>query len=609
MLRTLISHIGRYKVATILAPVFTACEVIMEVAIPFVIAYLIDEGISAGNMGNVLMYGGIMLVLAFASLAFGVLAGVFAAYASSGFARNLRDAEFEAVQTFSFSNIDRFSTAGLITRMTTDVTNIQNAFQMLVRLAIRAPFMMIASMTMAFVVSPDLSMVFLVALVVIGALIFTLMSRIVPVFREVFQKYDELNADTQENISGIRVVKSYVREEYENSRFIKAATNLYRLFVKAEGRLAFNQPIMMLGIFSSMIAISWLGAQFITFGSLTTGELTSMFSYLMSTLMSLMMLSMVFVMITMSIASARRISEVLNEKPDITNPANPVMEIPNGSIEFENVSFSYYKKDEQRRDVADLERAGGEAVLEGITLSISPGETIGIVGGTGSGKSSLVSLISRLYDVDSGSVKVGGVDVREYDLELLRDGVSVVLQNNVLFSGTILENLRWGNEDATEEECVEACEIACADNFVRSFPNGYNTYVEQGGSNLSGGQKQRLCIARALLKKPKILVLDDSTSAVDTATEASIRKGFATRIPNTTKLIISQRISSVQDADRILVLDNGRISGIGTHEELLANNTIYQEIYEMQMKSGGDFDEPESDHIPDAGFTEGGDAR
>ncbi len=598
MIRTLAGYIGKYRFATMLTPVFTTLEVFMEVAIPFVISLLIDQGINGQNMDAVIFYGVMMLVIAFVSLLFGVLAGRFAAYASAGFACNLRDAEFEKVQEYSFSNIDRFSTAGLITRMTTDVTNLQNAFQMVIRIAVRAPVTLICSVVMAFWVSPELSSVFLVALIAIGIVIMGLMLKVMPIFREVFDRYDDLNADVQENISGIRVVKSYVREEYENSKFVKAATNLYRLFVKAEGILAFNMPVMMSGIFASLVAISWIGAQLITFGDLTTGQLTSMFSYLLSGLMSLMMLSMVFVMITMSIASARRISEVLTEEPDIINPSDPIMEIPDGGIVFDHVDFTYKK-------------GSGEKTLQDISLTIEPGKTVGIIGGTGSGKSTLVSLVSRLYDVDSGSVRVGGIDVRKYDIEALRDKVSVVLQNNVLFSGTILDNLRWGDPQATEEQCVEACKIACADGFIRSFPNGYNTYIEQGGTNVSGGQKQRLCIARALLKKPKILVLDDSTSAVDTATDASIREAFATKIPDTTKLIISQRISSVQDADGIIVLDEGRVTGFDTHENLLESNRIYQEIYEMQMSAGGDFDEPEPDHLPpySEDDAEGGDAR
>ena len=574
----LFRYLGSYKKATVITPIITAAEVVLEVLIPFIIALLIDRGITAGSIQNVLLYGGLMVVMAFLSLLCGILAGKYAAYASSGFACNLRDALFTKIQTYSFSNIDKFSTAGLITRLTTDVTNLQNAFQMIIRIAVRAPFMMISSLVMAFIVNVRLSLVFLVALAVLAIILSILMVKIMPVFQEVFRKYDELNASTQENISGIRVVKAFVREKYETSRFQTAAENLYGLFVKAESMLALASPAMMLGIYGSIVAISWFGAQFIVGGTLTTGELTSMFAYLLSILLSLMILMAVFVMISMSSASAKRINEVLEETPDIVNPDEPVTAIPDGSIDFEGVSFTYRE-------------GSGEETLHDITLHIDAGETIGIIGGTGSGKSTLVSLISRLYDVGAGAVRVGGIDVRDYDLETLRDGVAVVLQKNVLFSGTILENLRWGKEDATEEECVHACELACADRFIRSFPNGYETYIEQGGTNVSGGQKQRLCIARALLKDPRVLVLDDSTSAVDTATDASIRKAFAERIPNTTKLIISQRVNSVQNADRIIVLDDGRVSGFGTHEELLTGNEIYRDIYEMQTKGGGDFDE------------------
>ncbi|MGI6221296.1 MAG: ABC transporter ATP-binding protein [Coriobacteriales bacterium] len=594
---SLTKHLGAYKKATILTPIITAAEVVLEVLIPFIIALLIDRGITAGSIQNVLLYGGLMVIMAFLSLLCGILAGKYAAYASSGFACNLRDALFTKIQTYSFSNIDKFSTAGLITRLTTDVTNLQNAFQMIIRIAVRAPFMMISSLVMAFLVNAKLSLVFLVALAVLAILLSILMVKIMPVFQEVFRKYDELNASTQENISAIRVVKAFVREKYETSRFRTAAENLYTLFVKAESLLAFAGPIMMFGIYASIIAISWLGAQFIVVGTLTTGELTSMFSYLMSILMSLMFLMMIFVMISMSTASAKRISEVLEETPDIVNPADPVTVVPSGSIDFDNVSFSY-------------KEGTGEETLHDIDLHIDAGETIGIIGGTGSGKSTLVSLVSRLYDVTAGSVRIGGIDVRDYDIEALRGGVSVVLQKNVLFSGTILDNLRWGKEDATEEECVNACKLACADGFIRAFPNGYETYIEQGGANVSGGQKQRLCIARALLKSPRVLVLDDSTSAVDTATDASIRRAFAEHIPDTTKLIISQRVASVQNADRIVVLDNGRVSGFGTHEELLEGNEIYRDIYETQTKGGGDFDEPHAEMVHEAyrdGAMEGGD--
>lgn len=579
MIKTLLAQIRQYRTASLLAPLFTGLEVLMEVLIPFVTASIIDKGIEAGDLGQVYRYGLLMLIMAFFSLAFGVLAGRCAAHASSGFACNLRDAMYQNVQTFSFSNIDKFSTAGLVTRMTTDVTNLQNAYQMILRIAVRAPLMLICSMVMCFFISARLSLVFLAAIVVLAAALIAIMLRTTRIFNEVFRRYDDLNASVQENVSAIRVVKAFVREDHENTKFKQAADNLYRLFVKAEGLLALNNPVMMLVVYGSILALSWFGAHFIVIGSLTTGELTSLFSYVMSVLMSLMMLSMIFVMITMSAASARRIAEVLDERPDLTAPATPDTEIPDGSIDFDHVSFSY-------------KHGSGEKTLRDIDLHIKAGETVGIIGGTGSGKSSLVNLISRLYDVDEGCVKVGGKDVRSYDMELLRDQVAVVLQKNVLFTGTILDNLRWGKEDATLEECQEACRLACADEFIQRFPDRYDTWIEQGGTNVSGGQKQRLCIARALLKKPKILILDDSTSAVDTATDASIRRAFAQSIPGTTKLIIAQRISSVQDADRILVLDDGRISGFDTHENLLKTNRIYQEIYEAQSGAGGDFDQP-----------------
>ena len=587
MVRRLLAHVGQYKGAAITTPLLTAGEVFMEVLIPYIIALLIDRGITPGDMGNVFLYGGIMLAMAFLSLVFGIGAGWAAARASSGFACNIRDAMYTHIQGFSFSNIDRFSTAGLITRMTTDVTNVQNAFQMMLRIAVRAPLTMISSLVMAFVVSVRLSLIFLVVVAVLAVAIVFMMRIIMPIFTEVFRKYDELNASVQENVSAIRVVKAYVREEHETGKFTRAAHNLYRLFVRAEGFLALASPIMMLVIYGTMIAISWLGAQFIVVGDLTTGELTSMFTYVLGIMMSLMMLSMVFVMVTMSMASVRRIGEVLTEQPDIVNPDEPVMRVADGSIVFDHVGFSYSKTAEKE-------------TLHDVSLSIRSGETVGIIGGTGSGKSTLVSLISRLYDVDAGSVSVGGVDVRAYDLETLRDSVSVVLQKNVLFSGTILDNLRWGNEDATEEECVEACRLACADGFIREFPDGYETRIEQGGTNVSGGQKQRLCIARALLKKPAVLVLDDSTSAVDTATDASIRAAFRTAIPGTTKLIISQRVASVSDADRIIVLDEGEVVGFDTHDNLVARNDIYREIYETQTKGGGDFDAPDRDERSEA---------
>ncbi len=577
MLQTLYRQIGEYKKDSILTPIFTALEVFMEILIPFVTASIIDKGIEAGNMQMVCLYGAVMLILAFFSLFFGIQAGRYAASASSGFACNLRESMYANIQTFSFSNIDKYSTAGLVTRMTTDVTNLQNSYQMILRIAVRAPLMLICSMFMCIVISRKLSLVFLCALFFLAIVLFTIMRKAMPVFDQVFGKYDDLNASVQENVSGIRVVKAFVREDFEKEKFAKASENLYRLFVKAESMLAFNNPVMMLAIYGCIIALSWLGAHYITDGLLTTGSLTSLFSYIMSMMMSLMMLSMIFVMVTLSAASARRIAQVLDEKADLSNPDSAVKDIADGSIDFNEVSFSY-------------RNGSGEDTLCHIDLHIDAGETIGIIGGTGCGKSSFVSLISRLYDVTEGSVCVGGQDVRSYDMEALREQVAVVLQKNVLFSGTILDNLRWGKEDATEEECMEACRLACADEFIQSLPDKYNTWIEQGGSNVSGGQKQRLCIARALLKNPKILILDDSTSAVDTATDARIRQAFSTRIPGTTKLIISQRISSVQDADRILVLEDGKVNGFDTHEKLLASNAIYQEIYDVQMKSGGDFD-------------------
>ena len=579
MYKILISQFGQYKKAAILTPVFTGLEALMELLIPFITSKIIDEGIQAGNLDKVYFYGGIMLVMAFFSLVLGVLAGKNAAEASSGFACNLRAKMYENIQTFSFSNIDKFSTAGLVTRMTTDVTNVQNAVQMILRIASRAPLVLLLSMCMCFFLNAELSVIFLIAMVILAAALYIIMSKTTVIFKQVFSRYDDLNAEVQENVTAIRVVKAFVREDHEVGKFKKAAQNLYDLSVKAESRLAFNNPVMMLVIYGCMIALSWFGAQHIVIGDLTTGELTSMFSYVMSMMMSLMMLSMVFVMITMSAASCNRIAEVLEEKPDLTNPEMPVMEVADGRIDFKHVSFSY-------------KHGSGEETLHDIDFHIDAGETIGIIGGTGCGKSSLVNLISRLYDADKGQVMVGGRDVRTYDMEALRNQVAVVLQKNVLFSGTILDNLRWGKEDATEEECKEVCRQACADDFIESFPDGYETWIEQGGTNVSGGQKQRLCIARALLKRPKVLILDDSTSAVDTATDARIREAFRNKIPGTTKIIIAQRISSVQDADRIMVLEDGQINGFDTHENLLKTNRIYQEIYETQQKGGGDFDQP-----------------
>lgn len=578
MIKTLSGCIGQYKRESILTPLFTALEVFMEILIPFITASIIDKGIQAQNMSMVLLYGGIMIACAFLSLFFGVEAGRYASTASTGFACNLRDAMYENIQSFSFSNIDKFSTAGLVTRMTTDVTNLQNAYQMLMRIAVRAPLMLICSMIMCFVINVELSLVFLAALVLLGIVLLTVMKRAMPIFTRVFARYDDVNASVQENVSAIRVVKAFVREKHESEKFEKAAEELYKLFVKAESTIIVNYPIMMTVIYGSILALSWFGAHFIVSGTLTTGNLTSLISYVISMMMSLMMLSMIFVMLTMSTASAKRISEVLNEKADLTDPEQPETVIADGSIDFDHVCFSY--------------RAGsGEDVLHDIDLHIHSGETVGIIGSTGSGKTSLVSLVSRLYDVKSGAVRVGGRDVREYDMTALRDQVAVVLQKNVLFSGTILDNLRWGNENASEQQCVEACRAACAEEFIEKLPDKYDTWIEQGGTNVSGGQRQRLCIARALLKQPKVLILDDSTSAVDTATDAKIKEAFSQIIPGTTKLIVSQRISSIEKADRILVLDGGRVSGFDSHERLLENNAIYREIYLAQSGGSGDFDE------------------
>ena len=578
MIKTLAKCMGKYKKESIITPIFTAVEVFLEILIPFITASIIDKGIQAGDMRKVGIYGGIMLIIAFLSLFCGIQAGKYGAAASTGFACNLREKMYENIQTFSFSNIDKFSTAGLVTRMTTDVTNVQNAYQMIIRIAVRAPLMMICSITMCVIISPRLSIIFLVALIFLGFVLFFIIYKVTPVFTSGFEKYDELNASVQENISGIRVVKAFVREEHENKKFNKAADNLYKTFVKAESFLAFNNPTMMLVVYGCIVALSWFASHFIVSGSITTGNLTSMFSYVMSMLMALMMLSMIFVMVSMSAASARRISEVLNEKADLANPEKPYEEVEDGRIDFNHVNFSYRKN-------------STEDTLHDIDIHINAGETIGIIGGTGCGKSSFVSLISRLYDVTEGSVCVGGKDVRTYDMDALRNQVAVVLQKNVLFSGTILDNLRWGDDNASYEDCVEACKQACADEFIERMPKKYDTWIEQGGTNVSGGQRQRLCIARALLKKPKVLILDDSTSAVDTATDAKIKQAFAQKIPGTTKLIVSQRISSIQDADRIIVLEDGKVSGFDTHENLMENNKVYREICEVRMQGGGDFDE------------------
>lgn len=585
MIKTLAAHIKEYKKASIATPFFMILEVIMETLIPFLMATLVDDGINKGNLNHVYRIGALMLVFAVIGLFAGLMGGKYGAKASAGFAKNLREDMYKNIQTFAFSNIDKFSTAGLVTRLTTDVTNVQNAYQMLLRMCMRAPVTIICAMAMSFYYNTKIASIYLIVLILLGGVLAIIISRAGRYFKAAFPKYDELNASVQENVSAIRVVKAYVREDHEKKKFKKASHNIYNLFVKAENVIVFNSPAMQFAVYGCILLISWLGAHMIV-GSgetvLTRGDLTSLMAYCMNILMNLMMLSMVFVMVSMSSASAGRIAEVLNEKADIVNPEKPVYEVSDGSIVFDNVDFSYKK-------------TGGEYVLSDINLDIKPGETIGIIGGTGSAKSSLVNLISRLYDVTDGSVKVGGRDVREYDIETLRNEVSVVLQKNVLFSGTILDNLRWGDKNVTEEECKRACRLACADEFIDRFPDGYNTYIEQGGSNVSGGQKQRLCIARALLKKPKIIIFDDSTSAVDTATDARIRKALATEIPDTTKLIIAQRISSVQNADRIIVMDEGRINGVGTHDELLASNAIYREVYESQTGGGGDFDENNSE--------------
>lgn len=580
MIRTMMRYLREFKWAAIATPVFMILEVIMEVIIPLMMSSIVDKGVEAGDIGHIYKMGAFMFAAALVSLTVGILGGKYGAKASAGLARNLRQGMYDNIQTFAFSNIDKYSTAGLVTRLTTDVTNVQNAFQMSLRMGTRAPASLLFAMFMAFTIDARIASVYLGAVLFLGTCLFLIMRRTTRYFDQVFKKYDDLNASVQENASSIRVVKAFVREEYEKKKFKSASENVYKMFVNAEKILVLNSPLMQFTVYSCILLISWIGAKFIVAGSLTTGQMMNLLTYCMNILMSLMMLSMIFVMITMSSASMKRIAEVLNEKADIVNPENPVMQVKDGSITFKNVDFAYNKTAEK-------------PVLSDINISIKAGETIGIIGGTGSAKTSLVNLISRLYDVTKGSVLVGGKDVREYDLEVLRNEVSVVLQKNVLFSGTILENLRWGDENATEGECIRACKLACADEFIQKLPEKYNTYIEQGGSNVSGGQKQRLCIARALLKKPKILILDDSTSAVDTATDARIRKAFAEEIPDTTKLIIAQRISSVSGADRIIVMDDGVISGFGTHEELLAGNEIYRDVFESQTAGSGDFDEKE----------------
>ena len=589
MLKTLTGQIREYRNASILTPIWTAMEVVMDVLIPYVTASLIDKGINAGNMENVWFYGAVMLGMAFLSLAFGILAGRSVAYASSGFASNLRKAMYRNIQRFAFSDIDKYSTPGLVTRMTTDVNNLQNAYQQILRVTVRAPFRLILSIVMCLVIDARLSLIFIVAMTVLGFSLYSIISRVAKLFQQVFVKYDELNQSVQENIQAIRVVKAFVREDYENRKFSKAAEGLYKLYVRAESLMALNHPIMNIVVYGCIIALSWWGAHFIVGGTLTTGELTSLFTYVMAILQSLMMLSMIFVMLTQSAASARRVTEIIEEQPDIVNPENPVYDIADGSVEFRGVRFDYVSRKEESQSTSHTSR---KSALFNVSFSIASGETIGVIGGTGSGKSTLVNLISRLYDVSQGEVLVGGRNVKDYDLTSLRNAVSVVLQNNILFSGTILDNLRWGNPKATEEQCLKACQLAQADEFIQQMPEGYHTYIEQGGTNVSGGQKQRLCIARALLKQPKILVLDDSTSACDTATDAKIQRAFREDLSGMTKIIIAQRILSVKDCDRILVMDNGVVTGFDTHENLLKDNALYQEINAIQSADQGDFDSP-----------------
>ncbi len=571
MIQRLLQEVKEYKKASLLAPALMVGEVVMELMLPFLMSFIIDSGVNQGDLGAVFKYGALMLICAFLSLFCGMLSGKYAAFASSGFVKNLRKAMFENIQKFSFANIDKYSTSGLVTRMMTDATNVQNAYQMILRMCVRAPLMLVVAMSMTFMINAKLAMIFFYAMIFLGIILGFITLKAHPMFRETFRKYDDLNASVQENVTNIRVVKAYVKETAETNKFQEAAGNLKKMFMKAENILVFNNPVMQLTMYCCILALSWMGAQMIVGSTLTTGELMSLFTYTMNILMSLMMLSMIFVMLSMSMASAQRIAEILEEKPSIVNPENPVMTVADGSIEFDHVAFGYYTGKDKY-------------VLEDINLKIKAGETIGILGPTGSSKSTLMSLIPRLYDASEGTVRVGGVDVRDYDLDSLRNSVAMVLQKNVLFSGTIKDNLRWGNEQATDEEMIHACKLACADEFIQQFPEGYETRIEQGGTNVSGGQKQRLCIARALLKNPKVLILDDSTSAVDTRTDSMIRKAFREEIPNTTKLIISQRISSIEDADRIVVLNEGRIEGVGTHAELLASNAIYQEVYETQKK-------------------------
>ena len=578
MLKTLGAQVKEFKKDSILTPVFMILEVIMETIIPLIMGSIIDDGVQKGNLTHIYLMGALMVLTALVSLWAGAMGGKYGASASTGFARNLRKAMYDNIQTFSFSNIDKFSTSGLVTRLTTDVTNVQNAYQMILRMCMRAPASLICAMAMSFYVNARVASIYLIAVIILGCFLALIIKVAMKYFDQVFKKYDKLNESVQENVNAIRVVKAYSRESFEQKKFTKASENVYKMFIKAEKMVAYNMPLMNLTVYSCILIISLVGAKLIVGGDMEIGNLSTLLAYCMNILMSLMMLSMVFVMITMSVSSAERICEVINEKPDITNPEKPVMEVKSGDISFEHVNFSYKKE-------------AKTPVLKDINLEIKSGKTIGIIGGTGSAKSSLVNLLSRLYDVTDGAVKIGGIDVRKYDIETLRDEVAVVLQKNVLFSGTILDNLRWGDKNATDEECIRACKLACADEFIDRMPDGYNTYIEQGGSNVSGGQKQRLCIARALIKKPKVLILDDSTSAVDTATDAKIRKAFAEEIPGTTKIIIAQRVSSIKDCDKIIVMEDGCVNGFGTSDELLENNEIYKEVYESQVNGNADFDE------------------
>ena len=612
MIKTLYKQIGDYWKASLLTPVWTALEVVMDVLIPYVTASLIDKGINAGSMENVYLYGAVMIGMAFLSLGFGILAGRSVAYAATGFAANLRRAMYRNIQRFAFSDIDKYSTSGLVTRMTTDVSSLQNAYQQILRITVRAPFRLVLSIVMCLVIDARLSFIFIIAMVILSFSLYNIISRVARLFQQVFVKYDELNQSVQENIQAIRVVKAFVREDFENQKFSRAAEGLYKLYVRAESLMALNHPVMNIVVYGCIIALSWWGAQFVVGGTLTTGELTSLFTYVMSILQSLMMLSMIFVMLTQSAASAKRVSEVIEEQPDIVNPDNPVYEVADGSVEFRGVRFDYKPTPNPSRREGSLDTSSSEKMQQGdqiplplggaggglhrrsalynVSFSIGSGQTIGVIGGTGSGKSTLVNLISRLYDVGQGEVLVGGRNVKEYDLATLRNEVAVVLQKNTLFSGTVLENLRWGKPNATLEECREACRLACADEFIDQMPDGYDSRIEQGGTNVSGGQKQRLCIARALLKRPKVLVLDDSTSACDTQTDAKIQRAFREELPAMTKLIIAQRISSVEHCDRILVMDNGVVTGYDTHERLLKTNALYKEIYDIQTADCGDFD-------------------